>query len=200
MSDSMHSANASDGAFQSTARPRRRWVVGLAFLAILIGYFVISDLTMSRTKVGDRAPDFTARTQSNELVSLSDFLGKKAVVLYFYPKNNTSVCTAQACSFRDAYDQFVDAGAEVIGVSSDSTESHGSFASEQRLQFQLISDRDGTLRKAFGVPKSLGLLPGRVTYVIDREGVVRLIFNSQLNADRHIAEALQMVRELSRKI
>lgn len=152
---------------------------------------------MSRIQVGDRAPEFSATTQSGQQISLSDFLGKKAVVLYFYPKDNTAVCTAQACSFRDAYDQFADAGAEVIGVSSDSSESHRGFASAQRLQFQLISDRDGSLRKAFGVPKSLGFLPGRVTYVIDRDGIVRHIFNSQLNADRHIAEALRTVQELA---
>ncbi|HMO13797.1 MAG TPA: peroxiredoxin [Pirellulaceae bacterium] len=151
---------------------------------------------MSRIQVGDRAPDFTALTHTGVEFQLSDYLGKKAVVLYFYPKDDTSVCTAQACSFRDAYEQFKDAGAEVIGVSSDSEESHRNFASAQRLPFQLISDHDQSLRKAFGVPKTLGLLPGRVTYVIDREGIVRHIFNSQLNADRHITESLETVRKL----
>jgi peroxiredoxin Q/BCP len=152
---------------------------------------------MSAIRVGDRAPDFTATAQGGRQISLADYLGKKAVVLYFYPKDNTQVCTTQACSFRDAYEDFVKAGAEVIGVSSDDSESHSDFASRQRLPFVLVSDEDKSLRKAFGVPKTLGLLPGRVTYVIDREGIVRHIFNSQFNARRHVDEALETVRKLA---
>jgi peroxiredoxin Q/BCP len=153
---------------------------------------------MPRIKVGDRAPDFTAVAQDGREVSLADYLGKKAVVVYFYPKDNTSVCTAQACSFRDAYEDFVKAGAEVIGVSSDDTESHRGFAEKQHLPFVLVSDEKKSLRKAFGVPSTLGLIPGRVTYVIDREGIVRHIFNSQLNASRHISESLETVRQLAK--
>lgn len=152
---------------------------------------------MPSIQVGDRAPEFTATAQDGRQVRLADYLGKKTVVLYFYPKDHTSVCTAQACSFRDAYEDFVQAGAEVIGVSSDTAESHRDFAEKQRLPFVLVSDRDQSLRKAFGVPKTLAIIPGRVTYVIDREGVVRHIFNSQLNAGRHIAESLEIVRKLS---
>jgi peroxiredoxin Q/BCP len=153
---------------------------------------------MSSIQVGDRAPDFTATMQDGKLIRMADFLGKKAVVLYFYPKDNTAACTAQACAFRDAYEQFVEADAEVIGVSSDSSESHRDFAAQQRLPFTLVSDQDRSLRNAFGVPKTLGLLPGRVTYVIDREGIVRHIFNSQFNAERHIAESLEIVKQLRR--
>ncbi|MBX3421153.1 MAG: peroxiredoxin [Pirellulaceae bacterium] len=152
---------------------------------------------MSTIKVGDPAPDFSATTQSGQVIRLQDYLGKKAVVLYFYPKDNTSVCTAQACAFRDAYEDFVAAGAEVIGVSSDSTESHRGFAEQQKLPFTLVSDADGAIRKAYRVPKTLGFLPGRVTYVIDRQGVVRHIFNSQLDGGRHIEESLRTVRELA---
>ena len=152
---------------------------------------------MSGIQPGDRAPQFAGTTQTGQQVRLSDYLGKQSVVLYFYPKDNTSVCTTQACAFRDAYEDFVKAGAVVIGVSSDTAESHRSFADDKRLPFLLISDADGSLRKAFGVPRTLGLFPGRVTYVIDRQGIVRLVFNSQLNAGRHVTEALEVVRQLN---
>jgi peroxiredoxin Q/BCP len=131
-------------------------------------------------------------------VALSEFLGSKAVVLFFYPKDGTVVCTKEACSFRDAYEDFVQAGAVVIGVSSDSTENHRAFASGHRLPFILLADADGYLRKAFGVPKTLGIMPGRVTYVIDKEGIVRHVFSSQFAADRHVAEALAVVRRLAK--
>jgi thioredoxin-dependent peroxiredoxin len=118
-------------------------------------------------------------------------------VLFFYPKDNSLVCTREACAFRDAYEDFVAAGATVIGVSGDSAESHEQFASTNRLPFLLATDLDGALRRAFGVPKTLGLIPGRVTYVIDRQGVIRHVFNGQFAADRHVREALDAVRALS---
>lgn len=190
----MDQANSSKVQF----KPRKRFLkIGLICLALAVGYLLMNGQSMSGIKVGDKAPDFTAKSHNGNQIRLADYLGKKAVVLYFYPKDNTTVCTTQACSFRDSYEQFVEAGAEVIGVSSDDAESHRGFAAQQNLQFQLISDVDGSLRKAFGVPKTFGFLPGRVTYVIDREGTVRNVFNSQLNADRHISEALNIVRELS---
>jgi len=152
---------------------------------------------MSRIKVGDAAPELTLSTQSGERVALSDHRGKKAVVLFFYPKDGTPVCTKEACAFRDAYEQFVEAGAVVIGISADSAARHQAFASSHRLPFVLASDENGEARRAFGVPKSMGFLPGRVTYVIDREGVVRHVFNSQFAADRHVSEALEVIRKLS---
>jgi peroxiredoxin Q/BCP len=118
------------------------------------------------------------------------------VVLFFYPKDGSPVCTKEACAFRDAYEDFVEAGAVVIGISGDSASQHQVFASNHQLPFMLISDSDGNARRAFGVPKSLGLLPGRVTYVIDREGIVRHIFSAQFSADRHVKEALQIIRTL----
>lgn len=154
---------------------------------------------MPSIQVGDAAPDFTAETQNGQTISLAEFRGKNVVVLYFYPKDGTSVCTQEACAFRDAYEDFVKAGAVVIGVSADTLERHKSFADQQRLPFMLVSDQDGLLRKAFGVPKALGLLPGRVTYVIDREGIVRHVFNSMFNADKHVTEALAIVRELTQE-
>jgi peroxiredoxin Q/BCP len=119
------------------------------------------------------------------------------VVLYFYPQDGTAVCTAQACAFRDAYEDFVKAGAVVIGVSGDSEKSHEQFAASKRLPFLLVSDADGAIRAAFGVPKTLWLLPGRVTYVIDKQGIVRHVFNSAFTAGRHVAEALDVVRKLA---
>lgn len=149
-------------------------------------------------QVGDHAPPFTATTHTSERVSLADYLGKQAVVVYFYPHDNTPICTTQACSFREAYEDFVQAGAVVIGVSSGSVESHRGFADKQRLPFLLISDPGDALRKAFGVPKTLGFLPGRVTYVFDRDGIVRHVFNSQFSAQAHVTQALETVRKLSR--
>jgi peroxiredoxin Q/BCP len=151
---------------------------------------------MPSIQVGDRAPDFTAQSHTGLQVSLADYRGKNAVVLYFYPKDETTICTKEACSFRDAYEDFFQAGAVVIGVSSDSAKSHQTFVAGHRLPFILLADEDGSLRKAFGVPKTLGIMPGRVTYVIDKEGVVRHIFNSQFSADKHVSEALNMVRQL----
>jgi thioredoxin-dependent peroxiredoxin len=147
-------------------------------------------------QVGDKAPDFTLPSQSGEQVRLQDRLGDRVVVLYFYPKDNTSGCTAEACAFRDNYETFTDAGAEVIGVSSDSTDKHAGFASKHRLPFTLLADQGGRVRKAYGVPAALGFLPGRVTYVIDRSGTVRHVFNSMTNIDGHVNEALEVVRQL----
>jgi len=148
-------------------------------------------------QVGDHAPDFTLPNQSGEPVRLSDFLGKTDIVLYFYPKDDTSGCTAEACSFRDSYEVFKDAGAEVIGVSSDSAESHQRFAAKNRLPFILLSDAGGALRKRYGVPATFGLLPGRVTYIIDKQGVVRNIFSSQFTPEKHISEALKTLQALN---
>src|SRR5207245_7911320 len=122
---------------------------------------------------GDPAPDFALPDRGGRTVRLGDYRGKQAVVLYFYPKDDTPGCTKESCTFRDQYQDFQDAGAEVIGVSSDSSESHEKFATKYRLPFVLLSDRGGAVRKAYGVPSTLGVLPGRVMYVIDREGTVR---------------------------
>ncbi len=147
-------------------------------------------------KVGDVAPDFALTDRTGRTVRLSDYRGKQAVVLYFYPKDDTPGCTKEACSFRDQYQDLQDAGAEVIGVSSDSEESHGKFVSKYRLPFVLLADRDGAVRKRYGVPATLGLLPGRVTFVIDPQGVVRHVFNSQLQATKHVGEALTALRAI----
>ncbi|MCE9547474.1 MAG: peroxiredoxin [Planctomycetia bacterium] len=152
---------------------------------------------MPSIQPGDPAPNVSGVTHDGQPFSLADFRGQQAVVLFFYPKDGTPVCTREACAFRDAYDDFVKAGAVVIGVSSDSNERHQEFATTQRLPFLLVSDADGALRRAFGVPKTLAIFPGRVTYVIDKQGVVRHVFNSQFDAGGHVTEALAIVRQLA---
>jgi peroxiredoxin Q/BCP len=146
--------------------------------------------------VGDQAPDFTLPSQAGEPVRLSDRFGERVVVLYFYPRDNTPGCTAEACAFRDSHEVFAEAGAEVIGVSSDSADRHLAFAGKHDLPFTLLSDAGGRVRKSYGVPAVLGLLPGRVTYVIDRQGTVRHVFNSMTNIGQHVGDALAVVREL----
>jgi thioredoxin-dependent peroxiredoxin len=143
-----------------------------------------------KVSVGDAAPDFTLPDQSGTPVRLGHLLGRKTVVLYFYPKDGTPGCTIEARAFRDRYDAFTKAGAEVVGVSSDSVASHRRFAAQHHLPFLLLSDRDGAVRKLYGVEQTLGILPGRVTYVIDSAGLVRHVYASQLRATRHSREAL----------
>lgn len=151
---------------------------------------------MATLKIGDRAPNFTLSSATGENVSLSDFLGKKAVVIYFYPKDDTPGCTAESCAFRDNYDVFTNAGAEVIGISGDSVASHQQFASKYQLPFILLSDSQNQVRKLFDVPATLFVLPGRVTYVIDKEGIVRHIFNSMLDFKAHVDEAIKTIQTL----
>jgi thioredoxin-dependent peroxiredoxin len=149
-----------------------------------------------KVQVGSQAPDFTLTSASGEQVSLKDFIGNKNIVLYFYPADNTAGCTAEACAFRDSYEAFKDAGAEVIGVSSNSEASHQQFAGKHRLPFVLLSDPKGTVRKLYGVRSALGIIPGRVTYVIDKQGVIRHIFINQFQATQHIPEALKTLETL----
>lgn len=150
-----------------------------------------------RVQVGDFAPDFTLSDQSGGSFHFADVLGKKNVVLYFYPKDNTRGCTAEACSFRDNYADLQHADTEVIGVSGDSVDSHQQFASRYQLPFTLLSDSAGELRKLYGVPSTFGLLPGRVTYVIDCQGIVRHVFSSQFAAAKHVSEALKALESLT---
>lgn len=147
-------------------------------------------------RVGDTAPDFTLPSQDGEPVRLGDRLGERVVVLYFYPKDETPGCTREACAFRDSYEAFAEAGADVIGVSSDPVGKHAAFASHHSLPFTLVSDERGEVRKSYGVPSTLGLLPGRVTYVIDRDGTVRHVFSSQVSIGRHVSDALDVVKKL----
>ena len=152
---------------------------------------------MPSLTIGQPAPDVELRFSTGDAARLYDLAKDRPVVLFFYPKDNTSICTKEACAFRDAYEDFVQAGATVVGVSSDSAESHRRFAEEHRLPFLLAVDQDGALRRAFRVPKTLGFLPGRVTYVIDRQGMIRSMFSAQFAAERHVQEALAALLPLN---
>jgi peroxiredoxin Q/BCP len=147
-------------------------------------------------RVGEPAPDFEIPSSTGETVRLSDFRGKSEVVLFFYPKDNTPGCTVEACAFRDSYEAFREAGAEVIGISGDPVDSHRRFAERFRLPFVMVSDVDGSVRRRYCVDRTLGLLPGRVTYVIDRDGIVRHVFSSQFRPKKHVAEALKILESL----
>ena len=152
---------------------------------------------MAGVRVGDRAPDFTLQGPEGRPVSLRDYAGSKSVVIYFYPKDFTAGCTAETKAFGESYDAILDLGAEILGISSDSEESHGSFAQECGARFPLLADPGGKVREAYGAKSSFGLIPGRVTYVIDREGVVRHVFSSQLKPKQHIAEAMEALKSIS---
>lgn len=146
--------------------------------------------------IGDQAPHFILPDQDNRPVHFADLLGNGPVVLFFYPKDFSPGCTAEVCAFRDSYETFNDAGATVIGVSADTSESHRDFADRHRLPFILLSDTDGRVQALYGVEKAFGILRGRVTFIIDRNGVVRHTFSSQLNIDKHIMDALSVVQSL----
>jgi peroxiredoxin Q/BCP len=147
--------------------------------------------------VGEKAPDFELPRLGGGLVKLSDFEGKKNVVLFFYPKDETRGCTKEACAFRDAYEDFVAAGAEVIGISSDSIESHARFASRHRLQMMLLSDEGGRVRGLYGIGSMLGVFPRRETFLIDKQGIVRHRFRSQIDVLGHIREPLALLKQLA---
>ncbi|MHC5724308.1 MAG: peroxiredoxin [Nostoc sp.] len=149
-------------------------------------------------KVGDTAPNFSLPAQNGSTVSLEDFRGKKAVVLYFYPKDDTPGCTTESCAFRDQYEVFKTAGAEVVGVSADSSESHQRFAAKHNLPFTLLTDKGDQVRKLYGATAAFGLLPGRVTYVIDQQGVVQYVFDSMFNFKGHVEEALKTLQQLAK--
>lgn len=149
-----------------------------------------------KINTGDVAPDFTLQSQTGENVTLSQFRGKKNMVLYFYPKDETPGCTREACTFRDSYELFTDLGAEVIGVSVDTVESHKKFAEHYNLPFTLLSDVENNVRRLYGATSTLGFIPGRVTFIIDKKGVVRHVFSSQLQPEKHIEEAREILKKL----
>ncbi len=151
-----------------------------------------------KLKVGDRAPDFTLPDQNNRPVHFADVLGANTIVLYFYPKDFTGGCTMEACAFRDSYEVFKGAGADVIGVSADSPGTHLEFARTHRLPFTLLSDERSTVHRLYGVEKMLGLFAGRVTFIIDKHGIIRHIFSSRINIPGHITDALAVIQSLQR--
>ena len=147
-------------------------------------------------KIGDKCPSFQLKNQHGELIDTAQWIGKQKMVIYFYPKDQTTGCTRQACSFRDAYEDFKEIGAEVIGISSDDEVSHKRFAEKYQLPFILLADERKVVRRLFDVPTNLfGFLPGRVTYIVDEQGIVRDIFNAQLDIDGHVKRALKILKD-----
>ncbi len=152
---------------------------------------------MERLVIGSTVPLFELKDQYGELFSIDSVLGLKNLVIYFYPKDDSPGCTREACSFRDHFEGFADTDALIIGISAQSVESHLAFAKKHRLNYTLLSDKGNKVRKLFGVPGSLfGLIPGRVTYVINQEGEVVYIFNSQIQVEKHVEEALAILQNL----
>lgn len=147
-------------------------------------------------KIGDKLPSFSAKDTNGNVFNSQDYIGKQPLVIYFYPKDDTPGCTAQACSFRDNYQEFKDLGAEVIGISSNTVTSHLKFKSKFNLPFILLSDNDKKLRKLFGVQNSLFIIPGRETFVIDKQGLVIMVFNS-MSSEIHITKALKVLKKLT---
>ncbi len=153
---------------------------------------------MKKIEVGSALPSFTLKDQFGNLFDIQSVIGKKNLVIYFYPKDESPGCTKEACTFRDQYEVFRQADAMVIGISGQSVESHKKFADRYHLQFTLLSDEGNKVRKLFGVPADfLGTLPGRVTYVCDKSGKVIYVFNSQAQAAKHVEEALRILKTLT---
>ncbi len=145
--------------------------------------------------VGDKVPDLELENQNGKMFKFSDLIGKKAFVVYFYPKDFTPGCTKEACSFRDSYEDFKELGAEVIGISGDSTESHSKFVKRYSLPYIFLSDDKKRARDAFNVKSSLlGLIPGRETFIFDKQGKLLHKFNS-MNANKHMPEALYVLKK-----
>ena len=168
------------------------------YMLLFTSYITFSqDSKMNKIKIGSSIPAFTLPDQNGNLFDINSVLGKKNLVIYFYPKDDSPGCTAQACSFRDQFEVFTEADAVIIGISGQSVESHKEFAEKHRLPFTLLSDEGDKIRKQFGVPTNLlGLLPGRVTYIADKTGKVIYMFDSQMQATRHVDEALRILKEL----
>lgn len=170
----------------------------LFYLFVYIALFIIYFNTDTMKVVeGSKVPSFELRDQYGEMFSLDSVIGKKNLVIYFYPKDDTPGCTKEACSFRDQFAVFADADAMIIGISAQSVDSHLAFAKKHRLNYLLLSDTDNKVRKLFGVPSNLfGLIPGRVTYIVDKHGEVVYVFNSQMDAEKHVDEALRILQAM----
>lgn len=145
---------------------------------------------------GQPAPSFTLKDAAGKPWSLDALRASGPVVLFFYPRDESPICTREVCSFRDAHQDFDQAGATVVGISSDDEASHESFARKQRLNYLLLSDPGGKVRHEYDIPKTLGVLDGRATFVIDRAGIVRMAYSAQLVAEGHTRKALDVVRTI----
>lgn len=175
------------------------YIIGLVIVFAVI-FSVFKSSAQTPVQIGDKIPSFSLMDQFNQPFDVDDFVGNTAMVIYFYPKDDTPGCTKEACSFRDSYEAFTDKEIKVIGVSGDDVESHRNFAEKYNLPFTLLADVNNEVREAFGVKGNvLGLIPGRVTYVVDKEGKVIFMYDSQFKASKHIDEALKAI-EASKSI
>lgn len=146
-------------------------------------------------KVGDTVPAFSLLDQDGNTFNSNSVIGKQPIIIYFYPKDDTPGCTKEACKFRDEFEVFTDLNTKVIGISSDDVASHKKFSEKYNLPFTLLADTSKKVRQLFGVPSSvLGLIPGRVTYVINTKGVIIYIFKKQFGAEKHISEAIKALK------
>lgn len=171
----------------------------MKFASLFVFLFMISFHTKAQIKVGEPAPHFSLTDQNGNVFNLENEIGNKNLVVYFYPKDDTPGCTKEACTFRDQYKEFENLDAMVIGISSDSENSHDEFAQKFNLPFTLLADVDGKVRELYKVASDLfGLIPGRVTFVIDKEGIVRYVFNSQLNTEKHVTGSLEALKALEK--
>jgi peroxiredoxin Q/BCP len=152
-------------------------------------------LTEPKVKVGDPAPDFEGPTSDGSKLGLKDFFGKKNVVLYFYPKDDTPGCTKEACSFRDNLQSVRKMETEIVGVSLDSVESHKKFTSKYKLPFPLISDKEKRIAQAYGVLKDTGTSTNRVTFIIDKTGKVANVF-PKVDVTKHTEEVVAALKAL----
>ncbi|WP_372645316.1 peroxiredoxin, partial [Ancylomarina sp.] len=152
---------------------------------------------MDKIEIGSVIPSFELKDQHDHLFQVESVIGKKNLVIYFYPKDDSPGCTKEACAFRDQFHVFEEANALVIGISAQSVKSHLHFAQKHNLNFTLLSDTGNRIRKRWGVPSNFfGLFPGRVTYIINKEGKVLYLFNSQIQATKHVEEALRILKEM----
>jgi thioredoxin-dependent peroxiredoxin len=174
-----------------------RMYLSVYVLLFSIYAFSSPEKNMKKIEVGSQIPEFTLVDQNGTSFSISSVLYKKNLVIYFYPKDDSPGCTKEACAFRDQFEVFSEADAVIIGISGQSVESHKKFAEKYHLSFTLLSDEGDKIRNLFGVPVNfLGLLPGRVTYIVDKTGKVIYIFNSQTQAEKHVEEALRILKSL----
>jgi thioredoxin-dependent peroxiredoxin len=147
----------------------------------------------TKLRPGDQAPDFELFDQNLNKFKLSDCFKKKPVVIFFYPKDETKVCTKEACCFRDKYKDFLDHGAEVIGISCDSVESHQIFSEKHKLPYRILSDSQGNVKSAYGISRVLGIIPGRETFVVNKEGIIIKIYRDAFSGEDHVKEALEAI-------
>jgi len=170
--------------------------VGLVIITLIAVLNSVKTQANMSLKKGNKIPNFTLKDQDNKDFSIDNYIGNP-MVIYFYPKDDTPGCIKEACSFRDQYEAFINKNVLVVGISSDSVVSHKKFSNKYNLPFKLLADTNKEVRKAFGVKKStLGLIPGRVTFIVDSKGIIQYVFESQFKAEKHIEKALEIIKKL----